>query len=104
MVRLVIGRMTLEQVQRLVQSLRDPKPPDKLLRQYQPPVMRDLAPRIALQMEQRMTHHPPFGLGPRKLLGIDARARIDVTCTLKCDTYFHLGALCLWGYVAVLQL
>jgi hypothetical protein len=51
-----------------------------------------------------MTHHPTLGLGPRKLRRIDARTRIDVTCALKCDRYFHLGALCFWGYVAVLQL
>src|SRR6266568_4859649 len=104
MIRLVVGRMTLEQSQRAIQPLRHSELPDKLLRQYQTSVMRHLASGIALQMEQRMTHHPSFGLGPRKLFGIYARTRIDVTCALKCDRYFHLGALCFWGYVAVLQL
>ena len=104
MIRLVVGRVALEQPQRAVQALRDPKPPYKLLRQCQTSIMRDLASWIALEMEQWVTHHPPFGLGPWKLLGIYARTRIDVTCALKCDRYFHLGALCFWGYVAVLQL
>src|SRR5919109_1973838 len=104
MIRLVVRCVALEQPQRAVQPLRDAKPPDKLLRQYQTSIMRDLASWIALQMEQRMTHHPPFGLGPRKLFRIDARTRIDVTCALKCDTYFHLGPSAFWGYVAVLQL
>ena len=104
MVRLVVGRVTLEQHQRLVQPLRYPKPPHKLLRQHQPPVMGHLASWIALQMEQWVTHHASLGLGPRKLRRIDAGTRIDVTCAFKCDRYFHLGALCFWGYVAVLQL
>src|SRR6267142_5311322 len=99
MIRFVVRGMTLKQPQRPVQPLRHPKPPDKLLRQHQPSVMRHLASWIALQMEQGVTHHPPFGLGPRKLFGIYARVRIDVTCALKCDRYFHLGALCFWGYV-----
>src|SRR5688572_13784047 len=104
MIRLVVGRVAPKKPQRSIQPLRDTKPPDKLLRQYQPSIMRDLASWIALQMEQRMTHHPPFGLGPCKLLGIYARTRIDVTCALKSDRYFHLGPSAFWGYVAVLQL
>ncbi|OGA47888.1 MAG: hypothetical protein A3G25_01475 [Betaproteobacteria bacterium RIFCSPLOWO2_12_FULL_63_13] len=68
------------------------------------PRINDLAPRITLKMEQRVTHHPPLSLGPWKLGRIYTRSRIDVTCALKCDIYFHLGALRLWGYVAVLQL
>jgi len=69
----MIGRVALEQRQRLVQPLRNPKPPHKLLRQYQPSIMRYLAPWIALKMEQGMAHHSPFGLGPRKLRRIYAR-------------------------------
>jgi hypothetical protein len=64
MIRLVVGRMTLEQSQRAIQPLRHSELPDKLLRQYQTSVMRHLASGIALQMEQQMTHHPSFGLGP----------------------------------------
>jgi len=97
MIRLVVGRMTLEQSQRAIQPLRHSELLDKLLRQYQTSVMRHLASGIALQMEQRMTHHPSFGLGPRKLFGIYARTRIDVTCALKCDRYFHLGGPPLMG-------
>ena len=104
MIGFVVGRMTLEQPQRAIQPLRHSKPPHKLLRQYQTSIMRDLASGIALQMEQRLTHHSPFGLGPRQLFGIDARTRIDVTCALKCDRYFHLGPSAFRGYVAVLQL
>jgi hypothetical protein len=64
---------------------------DKLLRQNQTSIMRDLAASIALQVEQWLTHHTPFGLRPRKFFRIHARTRIDVTCALKCDRYFHLG-------------
>src|SRR6266508_256865 len=103
-VRLVVGRVALEQHQRFIHPLRNPKPPHKLLRQDQTSIVRHLAAWIALEMEQRVTHHSPSGLGPRKLRRIYARTRINVTCTLKCDRYFHSGALRLWGYVAVLQL
>src|SRR5438093_6945721 len=103
-VRLVIRCVALEQPQRAVQSRRHPKPPHKLLRQHQSSIVRHLATWIALEMQQRVTHHPTLGLGPRKFFKIDTRTRIDVTCALKCDRYFHLGALCFWGYVVVLQL
>jgi hypothetical protein len=46
-----VFKMALEQRRRLIEPLRNPKPPHKLLRQYQPSIVRHLAPRIALQME-----------------------------------------------------
>jgi hypothetical protein len=95
MVRLVIRRMPLEQPQTLIETLRNPKLPHQLLRQHQTAIVRHLAPRIGLQMQQRMAHHAAPGLRPRQLFGIHTSPAIDVTGALECDRYFHLGALAL---------
>lgn len=94
-VRLVIRRMPRKQPQALIEALRNPKTPHELLRQHQATVVRHLAPRIGIQMQQRMAHHTAPGLGPGQLLGIHTGPPIDVTGALECDRYFHLGALAL---------
>ena len=95
MVRLVIRRVPLEQPQTLIEALRNSKPPHKLLRQHQAAIVRHLAPRLGLQMQQRMAHHAAPGLRPRQLFGFQTGPAIDVTGALECDRYFHLGALAL---------
>src|SRR5271166_5011223 len=93
--------MPLEQPQTLIQALRNPQPPHQLLRQHQSPVVGRLAPRVGLQMQQRMAHHTAAGLRPRQLLGLHSRPRIDVTGARKCDRYFHSKALS-FGYLLLL--
>ena len=100
-VRLAIRRMALEQVQMLIQALRNSKAPHQLLRQHQSPVVSHLAPRVGFQMQQRMAHHTTPGLRPRQLLGLHSRPRIDVTGALECDRYFHSEALSV-GYSVLL--
>jgi hypothetical protein len=92
-IRLVVRRVSLEQLQRLVESLSNSKSPHKLLRQDQAPIVRHLAPRVALQVQQGVAHHAARGLGPWQLFGIYARPRIDVTGAFECDRNFHSGAL-----------
>jgi hypothetical protein len=93
-VGLVIRRMPLEQPQTLIQALRNSKPPHELLRQHQAAIVRHLAPRRGLQMQQPMAHHMAPGLRPGQLLGLHTGPPIDVTGALECDRYFHSGALC----------
>src|SRR5271157_4078555 len=93
--------MPLEQPQTLIQALRNPKTPHQLLRQHQSPVMGRLAPRVGLQMQQRMAHHTACGLRPRQLLALHSGPRIDVTGARKCDRYFHSEALS-FGYLLLL--
>jgi len=85
----------------LIQALRNSEAPHQLLRQHQSPVVSHLAPRVGLQMQQRMAHHTACGLRPGQLLGLHSRPRIDMTGALKCDRYLHSEALA-FGYLLLL--